>query len=93
MTGFEVIMKFSVCLKKNHAIKTYGEVKIQLHAFLPSALDGGVVCFTPRSFNPPPKGKSPQQPLDRRIGGPQSPFGHSGGEKALPGIESRSSSP
>jgi hypothetical protein len=39
-----------------------------------------VVGFTPRPFNP--RGKSPQYPLDRRLGGPQSRSGRCGGAVA-----------
>jgi hypothetical protein len=35
--------------------------------------------FTPRPRNPP--GKSPRYPLDRRLVGPQSRYGHGGEEK------------
>jgi hypothetical protein len=51
-------------------------VKVWLHAFLTSALDGdkrsvsNPGCFTP--------GKSPRYPLYRRLGGPQSRSGRSG---------------
>jgi hypothetical protein len=38
-----------------------------------------VVSFTPRPLYP--KGKSPWYPLDRRLDGPQSHSGHSGGEE------------
>jgi hypothetical protein len=41
-----------------------------------------------------PRGKDPQYPLDRRLGGPQSRSGHRGSRKnhlPLPGIEHRSS--
>jgi hypothetical protein len=31
----------SLCLTKHHAMKTYWEVELQLHAFLTSALEGG----------------------------------------------------
>jgi len=38
-----------------------------------------------------PRGKSPQYPLERKLGGPQSRFGHGSEEKnsqPLPGLES-----
>jgi hypothetical protein len=48
-----------------------------------------VVSFTPLLLYP--RGKSPQYPLDRRLGGPQYRSGRRGGEKnlALPGIDLR----
>jgi hypothetical protein len=51
-----------------------------------------VVSFTPRPLYP--QGKSPRYPLDRRLGGPQSPSGRSGEEKNFqtsPGFEPQSS--
>jgi len=36
---------------------TYAGAEVRLHSFLTSALDGEV-SFTPRSFRPPPRGKS-----------------------------------
>jgi hypothetical protein len=51
-----------------------------------------VVSFTPQPFYP--QEKSPRYTLDRRLGGPQSRSGHSGGEEKnsqpLSGIEPRS---
>jgi hypothetical protein len=48
-----------------------------------------VVSFTPWPLYP--QGKSPWYPLNRRLGGPQSRSGHSGGEEknsqSPPGIE------
>jgi len=38
-----------------------------------------VVSFTPWPLHP--QGKSPQYPLDRRLGGPQICSGHTGEEK------------
>jgi hypothetical protein len=52
-------------------MNTYGGVKVQLHAFLTSALDGGE-RFTST--------QSPWYPLDRRLGGPQSRSGCDGKE-------------
>jgi hypothetical protein len=34
-------VRFSLFLIKYHAVKTYGEVKVHLHAFVTSALDRG----------------------------------------------------
>jgi hypothetical protein len=41
-----------------------------------------MVSFMPQPLYP--QGKSPQYPLDRRLGGPQSQSGHSGKEKKNP---------
>jgi len=59
-------------------MKTYWGVKVQLYAFLTSALDiwRWVVSFTPRPLYR--RGKSPRYPLDRRLGGPQSLFSERG---------------
>jgi hypothetical protein len=46
---------------------------------LTSALDGGEWSASTPAALPP--GKEPQYPLDRRLGGPQSHFGHGGKEK------------
>jgi hypothetical protein len=43
----------SLCLTKHHAMKTYWEVEVQLHASLTSALDGGEwLASRPDSFTP-----------------------------------------
>jgi len=47
-----------------------------------------MVSFTPRP--PYPRGNRPRYPLGRRLGGPQSCFGHGGGKKNSqppPGID------
>jgi hypothetical protein len=52
-----------------------------------------VVSFTPRLLYP--RGKRPQYPLDRRLGGTQSPAGRDGEDKKslhIAGIEPRTSS-
>jgi hypothetical protein len=54
-------------------MKAYGGVDVEIDVFLISALVGGVVSFTPRPLYP--QGKSPQYPLDRRLGGPQNRSG------------------
>jgi hypothetical protein len=40
-TDIHVKVKLSLCLFKNHSIRYYGEMEVQLHSFLTSALDGG----------------------------------------------------
>jgi hypothetical protein len=57
-----------------------------LHTFLTSALDGGewLVSMPPPLY---PQDKSPQYPLDRRLGGPQSQSAY-GVEKKSPVIAS-----
>jgi hypothetical protein len=66
-----------------------GGVKLQLHAFLTSTLDGGEWSASRRGrFTP--QGKSPWCPLDGRLGGPQSLCGRGGEEKnsqPLPELE------
>jgi hypothetical protein len=58
-------------LIKHYAMKAYGIVDVWIHNFLISALDGGEwSAQRPGHFNL--WGKSPQYPLDRRLGGPQS---------------------
>jgi len=36
---YYTMVNFSLCLTKYHAIKTYGGVEVQVHAFLTSVLD------------------------------------------------------
>jgi hypothetical protein len=81
------ITKKSVRVIKHRTIKACGEMEVYLHVFLTSALNGGVVSFTPRPLHP--RGKSPWHSLVRRIGGPPSRCG-SFGEKtdSLPFRES-----
>jgi hypothetical protein len=38
---YTIYVKLSLCLTKHHYIKTYWGVKVELHAFLTSELDGG----------------------------------------------------
>jgi hypothetical protein len=58
-------------------MKTYGEMEVQIHEFLTLALDGGewlASCpchFTPRE----------RTPINRKLGGLLSWFGHGGKEK------------
>jgi hypothetical protein len=85
------------CLIKHYAMKTYWDVELYLHTFLTSAVDGGEWSASrPGHFIP--RGKNPRYPLDRMLGGSQSPSGRNGGREKipslpLPGIEPRSSSP
>jgi hypothetical protein len=77
-------------LTEHHAIKAYCGVDVQLHAFLTSALDGGEWSASRPAALPPPPGKSPWYPLDRRLGRSQSSSGRGGEEKnsqPLPGVE------
>jgi len=68
-------------------MKTYGRVKVWLHALLTSALDGGEWSAHPPAALPP--GKIPQHPMARRQGGPESRSGRDGEEKkSLPYQES-----
>jgi hypothetical protein len=69
---------------KLHAMKTYGEMEVQFHAFLISALDkyewsvqAPTALFLEKL--PPP----PRYPLHRRLGGPQSRSGRYGEEENL----------
>jgi hypothetical protein len=95
--GVEVkdIGKVAPVLTKQHAMKTYGGVEVELHAFLTSALDVGKwVASRPGRFTPGET--APLYPLDKRLGGPQSRSGRGSEEKEvlpLPRIKSRSSSP
>jgi hypothetical protein len=55
----------------NYAMKTYGGVDICIHLFLTLTLAGL------------PQGKSPQYPLNRRLGGPQNESGERGEKKNI----------
>jgi len=51
------VSKLVSCLIKHHTMKTYWEVKVQLHQFLTLALDGGVLLASrPGHFTPVPIG-------------------------------------
>jgi hypothetical protein len=81
-------------LTKNHTMKMYGEVDVQLHIFLTLALDGGECSVSDLSHFTPVE-RDPQYPLDTRLGGPQSQSGHDGEEinsQLLHGIKQLSSS-
>jgi hypothetical protein len=71
-------------------MKTYG-VDVYIHVLLTSALVIGVVSFTLRQLYP--QRKSPQYPLDRRLGRPQNRFGRREEEKILDPTENRTQTP
>jgi hypothetical protein len=80
LQGVRVKVKLSLCLTKPHAMKTCWESG----GIVPHILDLGtrwrwVVSFMPWPLYP--QGKSTWYPLDRRLGGPQSHFGHGAQEK------------
>jgi hypothetical protein len=68
----------SASLIKHYDMKAHGEVDVQIHVFLTSALVGGEW-----SASRPCRGKSPWYPLGRRLGGPQSRPGRYGEKKSL----------
>jgi hypothetical protein len=63
-------------------MKTYGGMDVYIHIFLTSALAEGE-WSAPRTCRFNSRGKSSQDPLDKRVGGPQSRSGRSGEEKTL----------
>jgi hypothetical protein len=83
LTNYHAMKMYPVLNKaaQHHAIMTYGVVKVQLHAFLTSALDRGESVSRPSRFIPAEK--SPRYPLDWRLGGSHSQSG-SGGDKKKP---------
>jgi len=88
---YVIKVKLSLCFTKYQALKTYlvsGGIAPRI--FHLSTRWRWVVSFLPRPLYP--RGKSPRCRLCRRLGGPQSRSGHSGGKKTmpLPGIEPRS---
>jgi hypothetical protein len=71
--------KFSVCLIKRHAMKTYwGSGGIAPRIIHLGTRWAWVVSFTPRPLYPQKKG--PRYPLGRKLGGPQS-WSRRGGEE------------
>jgi hypothetical protein len=60
--------KESLCLTRYYAMKTYGGVGIQIHVFLTSALIQGEWSAS----RPGPHYPQGKNPLDRKLGGPQS---------------------
>jgi hypothetical protein len=70
-------VKLSLCTKP---WRRFGGVEVWLHAFFDLGTRWRwVVSFTPRPLYP--QGKSPRYPLDRKLGGPQSRYGHGVEEK------------
>jgi hypothetical protein len=81
-------VKFSLCLIKRYAMKTWGSGGIA-PPFFTSVLDGGEWSASqPGRFTP--LGKSPRYPMDRGLGGPQR---RSGRCHVMSWIEPRPSSP
>jgi hypothetical protein len=83
--GFEEVkkkVKFSLCLinQETRREDVLGSGSTA-PSFLTSALDGGVVSFTPRPFYP--RENTPQYLLNRRLGEPQSRPGLCGIKKNL----------
>jgi hypothetical protein len=61
-----LMVKLSLHFIKHHAMKIYGAVEVQLHAFLPSSLTPVTLAL----------GKESLVPTYRRLGAPQSQPGH-----------------
>jgi hypothetical protein len=84
-------VKLSLCLTKHHAMKAYWGVEVSSTHFLPRhKMEVSGQLHAPAALPPPPQGKSPWYPLDRRLGEPQSRSGCCGEEENsqhLPGIE------
>jgi hypothetical protein len=59
-------------------MEMYEGVEVYSHTFLTSALEGGVVNFTPRPLYP--QEKTPRYPFDRRLRGTQNRYGRGGEE-------------
>jgi hypothetical protein len=96
--GWKVKVKLSLCLTKHHSMKTYwgsGDISSRI-------LDLGTRWRWVFSFTPRPlylQGKSPWYPLDRRLGGIQSPVWRRWSREKFPApagnrtLELRSSNP
>jgi len=56
--------KVVLCFTKYHAMKMYGQVKVELHVFLSSVLDG-------HEWSALLPGKEPWYSMNIRLGGPQ----------------------
>jgi len=63
----------------------YGGMKVYLHTFLTSALDGGEWPQL-HALAALPLGKGPWYSLDRRLSGPQSQSRQSGKKKKIPSL-------
>jgi hypothetical protein len=71
----------SICPATCHG-GTWGERSYSSYTFLTSALDGGE-WWASRPGRALPRGKDPRNPLDRRLGGPQSRSGRRSIGKAV----------
>jgi hypothetical protein len=76
----KIKVKLSLCLTKHDAMKTYGESEGICPRII--GLDTKWRCAVSFKLRPLyPHGKSPQHPLDRKLGEPMSRYGHGGDEK------------
>jgi hypothetical protein len=67
LTKYRAVKSYPYVIK-HHAMKTCGGVKVQLHALLTSALDGGE--WSASSSGRFTAGQEPRCTLDRRLRGP-----------------------
>jgi hypothetical protein len=67
-------IKLSLSLTRHYAMKTYGEVDVQIQVFLTLALVGGEWSAS-RTCHLTPGERALGKKLDRRLGGPQSRLG------------------
>jgi hypothetical protein len=71
-----VIILIKAKVSSSRSQRSIGEIEVQLHSFLTSALDEGVwLTSGPGRFTPR---KIPQQPFNRGLGEPQNWYGHFG---------------
>jgi len=76
----KIMVKLSLCLSKHHTMEKYwGDGGIAQYILNLSTRRRWVAIFTPWSLYS--WNKSPWDPLDRSLGGPQSQSGHGGEEK------------